>query len=497
MTGPILAARNIVVRYGGVAALAGVDCDLAAGEVHALLGENGAGKSTLMKVLAGAVRPAAGALTIDGAAVTFHSPRDAHAAGVRMVHQELRLVPALSAAANIVLGREPRALGFRIDRRAARATAAEALARLGPAGAAINVDTPVAALSLAQRQLVEIAKALGAARILILDEPTAVLSPRECNALFETIARLTAAGVSVLYTTHRLEEVERLAHRVTILRDGARVAHGPAGGFTRQAIIADMVGRETTLAPARRPAPANAPPVLVVEHLAAPGVDDASLVVRVGEIVGLVGLVGAGRTELARAIVGAAPIRRGTVTLRGAQYRPRSPRDAVERGIGYIPEDRAGEALIPTGSLRANLTLPSLGALSRLGVTDGRAERRLTREWVDRLAMRTASVDAPVMSLSGGTQQKVVLARWLARRPHVLIADEPTRGVDVGARAEIYRALRAAAGEGAGVLVVTSDLEEALALCDRLVVMREGRVVGALSGADCTAARVGTLMMPA
>jgi len=534
-------AHGIVVRFGGVAALSGVDLTLTAGSVHALCGENGAGKSTLMKVLAGSVTPDEGSVAIDGQPVTFGSPRDALAAGIRMVHQELSLVPALSVTENVLLGAES-------PRKTMRQRALAALARIG---SGIDPDVPVETLSLADQQMVEIAKALASAdtRVLILDEPTAILSPRECDALFACIKQLTSPGqaspgqaspgqaspgqaspgqagtgqastgqastgqastglastglsssglsssglassaLAVLYCTHRLEEVARVADTVTVLRDGRVIASGPAAEMPRNVIVRHMVGRDVARAARTHNSPG--PVALAVRDLSSGFVRDVTFEVRYGEIVGFVGLVGAGRTELVRAIIGAAPIDGGTMMLEGRPFRARRPADAIRHGFGFVPEDRKGAGLIMHERVRVNTTLARLASFARWSIVDRRRERQVTREWIDRLHIKAQSTEMPVDRLSGGNQQKVVLTRWLLGELKVLIVDEPTRGVDVGARAEIYRILIELAQSGAAVIVVTSDLPEAAELCDRLLVMREGRLVGESD----TAERAGTMMV--
>jgi ABC-type sugar transport system ATPase subunit len=528
----VISADGITVRYSGVPALRDVSIALLPGTIHALAGENGAGKSTLMRVLAGARVPDGGTMALNGVPVQFRTPRDAHRAGIRMIQQELSLVPHLSAAENIVLGAEPRRWGV-IDREAVRSRAAQAIASLG---VPIDAGAPVARLSLAHRQLAEIAKALagdgtGSLRVLILDEPTAILSAHEADALHERLRALRAGGLAILYCSHRLDEIERLADEVTVLRDGGCVATGAVRDMPAAVLIPLMVGRALEHETWGRTESTDAglgPVVLAVEHLStgavtsvggprraprmpiatrsgdpaiapAASVSDVSFVLRAGEIAGLIGLVGAGRTEVALALIGALRRTGGTVTLRGAPIRPRWPRDAIARGIGYIPEDRAASALILHDSVRANTTLAALRAFARWGVVRRARERAVTQRWAEALRIKTRSIETPVQQLSGGNQQKVVLARWLvAGDPalSVLIADEPTRGVDVGARAEIYGALRDLAAKGTAVLVITSDLAEAMALCDRLLVMREGRMVGELAGGDRTPERAAALMVP-
>jgi ribose transport system ATP-binding protein len=534
----LIRARGLSVHFGSVAALREVDIDVRAGSVHALVGENGAGKSTLMRVLSGAVTPGRGSLEVDGAAVTFATPRDAHRSGIRMIHQELSLVPDLSVAENIFLGAEPSRHGV-LQRHAMRMDARAVLAALGED---IDPEAQVVTLSLASREMVEIAKALAAPgrtarpssaaspgqgdgvargsggverfavdatrlRVLILDEPTAILSSRETEALFARIAAFAKAGVGIIYCSHRLEEIDALADEVTVLRDGERVAHGPAKQFSRDALIRLMVGRsmEGGARPAsavRRPG-ATTSDVLRVDRVTTRGVRDVSFAIGVGEIVALVGLVGAGRTELARAVVGADRRTGGDIFVEGVRINPRSPADAARAGLAYVSEDRKASALIPQGSVRMNMTLARLRSFARgrfPPIIDRARERTVAARWVDALRIRISDLDQPVGALSGGNQQKVVLARWLidGDRPlRVLIVDEPTRGVDVGARSDIYAALRDLASRGTAVVAITSDLEEALAIADRLLVMREGRIVGSLAGGAATATEVAALMVPA
>jgi ribose transport system ATP-binding protein len=476
-------AVDVTVRYGGVPALRDVSIALAGGSVHALVGENGAGKSTLMKVLAGAIVPDHGTITLDAATQRWGSPKDAQRAGVRMIQQELSLVPALTVAENIALGRETTRYGI-VNRRAMRESAVELLGQLGEP---IDPDAPVESLALAYRQIVEIAKALAAdgrspLRILILDEPTAILSGRETDALFARLTALRDAGVAILYCSHRLEEIERIADEVTVLRDGQRVGGGPANAMPKDVLIPLMVGRPIAPEHARAAVPSgDAAPVLSVSGLSTATVHDATFALRPGEVVGLVGLIGAGRSELALALMGAVRWTAGTVLLDGQPFHPHSPQEAIRSGVGFVPEDRKASALVMQASVRFNTTLAHLDTFARHGVIDREKERVVTGRWMQSLGIATDSTETIVDRLSGGNQQKVVLARWLvpAHSPlKVLMVDEPTRGVDVGARATIYSVLRALAREGTGVLVITSDLPEALELCDRLLVMRAGRIVG-------------------
>ncbi len=469
-----LRAEELVKRHPGVLALDRVSIAVRGGEVHAVVGENGAGKSTLMRVLSGATRPDAGRIVVDGRPVQFRSPHDAHALGIRMIHQELSLVPELSVAENVALGAEP-ARGGVVDRRRQAALAVEALARLGQRD--VDVGARVASLPLAARQMTEIAKAMAQhARVLMLDEPTAILAHDETDVLFEVIGQLRDEGVAIVYISHRLDEIFRIADRVTILRDGHLVSSAPIGELSRADIVRQMVGRELSAGypPAADQTGAE---LLRLDDVATGPVRGASLTVHQGEIVALVGLVGAGRSELVEAVFGAAPLEGGAMFLDGMPYRPRSPRDAIAAGIGLLPEDRKRQGLVLIAAVRDNVVLASDARLARGGVVDREAERRAVAEWVDALAIRTPSQDQPVRLLSGGNQQKVVLARWLLARSRLLLFDEPTRGIDVGAKAEIYALMRRLTGQGAGVLMVSSDLPEALGMADRVVVLRNGRIV--------------------
>ncbi len=516
------------MHFGPVAALTNVDFDVRAGAVHALVGENGAGKSTLMRVLSGAVRPDQGALILDGCAFSFASPRDARRAGVRMIHQELSLVPSLTVADNMFLGAEASRGGI-LDRKRMRADARAVLAALGED---TDPDARVDTLSLAKREIIEIAKALaapsggrgsdqpatprknggvdrpaigtGTLRVLILDEPTAILSMRETEVLFSQLASLKRAGVAIVYCSHRLEEIAVIADEVTILRDGVRVARGPVSEMTRDRIVALMVDRGDSAPRSKVPSVTQeaGPDALRVEGLVTEVVHEATFTVRGGEIVGLVGLVGAGRTELARAIIGADRRQRGGIFVDGQRIDPTSPRDAARSGLAYVSEDRKAGGLIPEASVQFNLTLVRLRAFARGAawpVIDRVRERSVAAAWVDALRIKIRDLDQSVNRLSGGNQQKIVLARYLIRAGppvRVLIVDEPTRGVDAGARADIHVVLRQLAASGTAVLVITSDLEEAFAVADRLLVMREGRIGGTLSVADATPARVAALMVP-
>jgi ribose transport system ATP-binding protein len=485
---PALRMAGVRKAFPGVVALDGVDLEVRRGEVHVLLGENGAGKSTLMKVLSGALRADAGRVWLDGREVEIASPRHARALGVAIIYQELTLVPGLSAAENVFLGREPRRLAGVVDHARMRADAGRLLERLG---AAFPAATPVGALGLAQRQLVEIAKALSLdARVLVMDEPTSALSEPETRALFAVIRALAARGVAVVYISHRLDEIFEIGDRVTVLRDGRHVATHALRAVDRRRLVREMADRDVE-APAPRASGRRGDELLRVEGLSRRGVlHDVSLAVHAGEIVGLAGLLGAGRTELARAVFGLDRPERGRILVRGRARRIRSPRDAIRAGIGLAPEDRKGSGLVLGRSVRDNIALAVLARLSRLGVVRRAAERALAERYVRELRIRTPGVEQPVLHLSGGNQQKVVLAKWLACRVDVLFLDEPTRGIDVVAKEELYQLVGRLAAEGVGIVLISSELPELVGLCDRVLVLRRGRVAGEFARGEATQERI-------
>jgi ribose transport system ATP-binding protein len=483
-----LRMTNIRKSFPGVVALDGVDLEVRRGEVHVLLGENGAGKSTLMKILSGAYAKDAGEIWIDGARVEINGPRHARQLGVGVIYQELALVPTLSAGENIFLGREPRRWHWLVDRPGQRVRAQEVLDQVG---ATFDPRTLVASLSLAERQMVEIARALSLdARILIMDEPTSALSERETHALFASIRRLTARGVAVVYISHRLTEIFEIGHRVTVLRDGRRVATQDVASADRRELVRLMADRDVDDQVPKRSIAAG-DEVLRVERLQRHGVlHDVSFSVRAGEIVCLAGLMGSGRTEVARALFGADRIDGGEILVHGRRRRVRSPRDAIRARIGLVPEDRKGQGLVLGLSVRKNIALPVLRVLSRLGVVRSGAERELSTRLVRQLRVKTASPEHRVIDLSGGNQQKVVLAKWLASRVDVLILDEPTRGIDVASKQEVYQLIKQLADDGVGIVLISSELPEVIGLADRVVVMREGRAVAELSRHEATAERI-------
>ena len=473
---PLLQLQDVAKTYPGVQALAGVDLEADAGEVHALLGENGAGKSTLMKVIAGAVVPDSGRMTLRGEEVPFGSPEAARERGIGIVYQELSLVPALSVGENVMLGRWPTRNGG-VDWGRLAGTARRALARIG---FDVDVRTRVRELGMAERQLVEIAKALASdIEVLLLDEPTSALSDREARRLFQIIVDLTASGVAVVYVSHRLGEVLEIAQRITVLRDGRQIGTVVANEVNEAELVRMMVGRSlaTELTEqSRMPAP-NGKVVLRARGLARPPrLKPIDLELRAGEIVAVFGLVGAGRTRLARTLFGVEPATDGELEIDGTSAIVRSPAEAIAHGIGYVGEDRAG-GIVPRMSVAANITLASLDRISRAGVIDFHEERRVATRFADELGIRTGSVDRLSETLSGGNQQKSVLARWLCSQARILVLDDPTRGIDVGAKEEVFRLVRRLASEGVAVLYLTSEIKEARALADRIVVMTGGRIV--------------------
>jgi ABC-type sugar transport system ATPase subunit len=494
---PLLAARGIHKRFPGVHALRGVDFDVRAGEVHAVVGENGAGKSTLMHVLAGVHRPDAGHLEVDGRPAVFADERAATAAGVALVHQERSLFGPLSVAENVFAGRHPRTPWGLIDRRRLRADTERLLAAVRLDA---DPDEPVERLSSARQQLVEVAKALSLdARVVIFDEPTAALSEAETETLFGLIGRLQERGVGVVYISHRLAEVFRLADRVTVLKDGAGQGTLAVTEATPAGLVARMVGREID-PHRRRPAPTVGPVVLDVQGLSddpdrpglRPRLRDISFRVRAGEVVALAGLVGAGRTEVALALFGARPGVTGRVTVDGKPVAAREPAEAAAAGIGYVPEDRKDAGLFADMSVADNVSAAAGGRFGRWRF-DRAARDRTVAELCGRLRVACRGPGELVRNLSGGNQQKVILARWLLADPRVLIVDEPTRGVDVGAKAEIHALLFDVARRGAAVLVISSDLPEVLAVADRILVMRDGRIAGELDGPTATEEAVARL----
>jgi len=482
--------RDIGKSFGAARALEAVSLRIARGSIHALVGENGAGKSTLGKIVSGVIPPDHGELLLGSEPVRFHSPREAIARGIVLIAQELSLVPALSVAENVFLGTEPRRAGF-LRRAALRRRYAELA---GSVGFELDGDAPVRRLRVADQQKVEIMRALSReAGLIVMDEPTAALSRPDVARLHETIRRLAGSGTTIVLVSHLLREVLDLAQQVTVLRDGRVVRTAAAADETEQSLLNAMLGRSLGATfPAKRPPGAAAPVVLSVAGLAAAGVNGVSLDVRAGEIVGLAGLVGAGRTELARALQGASPVTAGTVRVAGGRdlAGSRSTRRALDAGVAMIPESRQEQGLLLMRSVTENASLASLRKFSRFGLMRRRAERRAVEQMLGRVDVRAPSPAAPAGTLSGGNQQKLLFARMLLCGPRVLVADEPTRGVDVGAKRAIYDLLTTLAADGLGVLLISSDIEEILGLAHRVLVMRTGTITAELSGSGLTEAAI-------
>jgi ribose transport system ATP-binding protein len=512
----VLQLRAIQKRFPGVHALRGVSLDVHAGEIVALLGENGAGKSTLMNIVGGVQQPDSGEILADGAPVVMRDVHTATALGIGFIHQELNLLDNLDVAGNVLLGREPTRWGALrlIDRARMRDHVRPWLDQLG---VGIPPDTPMAALSIAQQQLVEIAKALSLnARVLIMDEPTSSLTLAETARLHETVRSLRERGVAIIYITHRLGEVRTIADRAVVLRDGANAGALAREELTHDNIVRLMVGGEiddrTASEPreaAKRRARARAGDLEGQSPSPGAGADsesscfrvdglrtrrypahEVSFAVRRGEILGVAGLVGAGRSEIARAVFGVEPPLAGTISLDGRALDIREPGDAIRHGVFLVPEDRRVAGLVVDFSVRENVTLPALGRYARRALVSGRRERQAASAVCATLQVKAASIEVKAATLSGGNQQKVVLAKWLALGPQVLVVDEPTRGIDVGAKAEVHRLLRRLADEGVAIVMISSDMEEILQVSDRVAVMHEGRITGLLERADCTEDRV-------
>jgi ribose transport system ATP-binding protein/rhamnose transport system ATP-binding protein len=486
----MLRLKNISKSFPGVRALSGVSFEVRPGEIHGLLGENGAGKSTLIKIVAGAYAPDHGEINFDGAPVAWSSPRDAKRHGVQVVYQEFALFPQLSIAENIFMGHERRNRFGLVDHPRTQREASALLERLG-----ISLDprASVASLSVADQQMVEIARAMvHRVKLLVLDEPTAVIAGREVTLLFDRLRRLRDSGVSVIFISHRLEEVFALCDRVTVLKDGELVGTRDVADVSRESLVAMMVGRELgDLFPPKRAAAPAPRPVLRTEALSiGRRVRDVSIELRSGEIVALAGMVGAGRSELALGLFGALPISKGAVHLDGRQFTSMSPAKAIGLGVGLVTEDRKSEGLAMSLDIAANITGPALTEVTKRGLIDKRLEAAIAGREIDRYRIACRGPQTPVATMSGGNQQKVIVARWARICSTVLILDEPTRGVDVGAKAEIYRIMRELADGGLAILMISSELTEVLGMADRVIVMREGRVTGEMSGADATEQRI-------
>jgi rhamnose transport system ATP-binding protein len=479
---PVLSLEHAEKSFGAVRALEDGHITLFAGEVHGLVGENGAGKSTLVKILAGVHRPEAGRLLLGGEEAIFDNAKQSQAAGIAIIFQEPKLFPDLTVAENIFVGVQPLKSFRRIDGRQMRRQAAAIFEQLG---VRLDPDRIARGLSIADQQLVEIAKALTAnAQVIVMDEPTAALTTTEVERLFSIVETLRSRGGSVLFVSHRLDEIFAICQRVTVMRDGRHVLTSPIGDLTIQSIIRAMVGRDMdALFPKVETEPGRV--VLKVERLTREGVfNDVSFEVRSGEIVALAGLVGAGRSEVARAIFGIDRWDAGAVEIDGRPLRPGSPTAAMAAGIALVPEDRRQQGLVMDFSIERNIVLASLDSVRRGGLIPRGAERRFARDWALRLQLKYAKLANPVWTLSGGNQQKAVLAKWLARKPILLIVDEPTRGIDVGTKAEVHRLLSELAAEGVAVLMISSELPEVLGMADRVVVLFEGRVTRELARSE-------------
>jgi ABC-type sugar transport system ATPase subunit len=481
---PHVETRDLSKRFGGAQALREISVSIVRGSIHGLVGENGAGKSTLGKVIAGVHSPDRGELLVDGEQVAFNSPRDALARGLTTIAQEISLVPSRTVIENVYLGIETAKFSF-VDRRALRARY-DALC--DEVGFHIPPNVPVAALRVAEQQKVEILRAVARqAKLIVMDEPTASLTADESEKLFAVVRSLRDRGTTIVYVSHFLDEVLDLVDTVTVLRDGQVVLSGPAASQTPASLVTAMLGRPMEIAfPAKTPPPDNAPVVLSVEGLETNLLDDIHFEIRAGEILGLAGLVGSGRTEVARAIFGADRHSSGTIRLGGEPVSFSSPRAAVRHGIALLPENRKTEGLMMGRSIVENVSLPHLGEVSRGGVLAMRREQRETNALIERLDVRGVRAGSPVHELSGGNQQKVLFAKWLFRSPRLLIADEPTRGVDVGAKRAIYNLIHSLAADGMAVLLISSEMEEVLGLSHRLLVMRGGSIVERLEGDEMT-----------
>ncbi|TFF25617.1 sugar ABC transporter ATP-binding protein [Jiella endophytica] len=491
---PILELKNISKAFGPVKVLTGVDFDLYAGEVHALMGENGAGKSTMIRIASGDHRADEGEIRLDGEPRRFAGPREAQAEGIAVVHQELLLFPALSVAENVFLGHQPKTAGGFVDWARMRREARELLDRLDCPN--LDVDQRVSKLSVADRQRVEIARALSRnARVLIMDEPTAALAEADVRRLLEVIRRLRADGVGIVYVSHRMNEIFEIADRVTVLRDGRSIGTSKVADVTEGSLVSMMVGRDIHQLFPKVDIP-RGETRLEVSGLSLAGViEDISFDLHAGEILGIAGLVGSGRTELAQTIFGVTPATAGEIRVDGAPRRIASVRDAIAAGIAYVPEDRGLHGLVRPQPLRENVSMAILDRLTRYAVVDTGREQRLASEAIERFSIRARDARQRVGQLSGGNQQKVVLAKWLATDPKVLILDEPTRGIDIGAKTEIHRLMGELARKGLAILMISSELPEVLGMSDRILVMREGRLSAIVDRKDATPDSVGAAMM--
>jgi monosaccharide-transporting ATPase len=492
---PVLEVVEVSKEFAGVRALDGVSFSLLPGEVHALVGENGAGKSTLIKVLTGVHQPSEGELRQDGAAVSFATPIQAQEAGISTIYQEVNLIPLLSVAGNVYLGREPRTRLGLIDWPKMNAQAAELLRGYGVTG---DVRKPLGSLGVGSQQMVALARAVSVdARVVIMDEPTSSLEPREVETLLAIIGRLREQGIAVIYVSHRMDELYRISDRVTVLRDGKLVHTGPLAPLSRVELVSLMLGRDASdirqhgSTSFSDDSHAGKESLLTVDKLSSPHrLSEVSLTIRPGEVVGLAGLLGSGRSETARAIAGALPLDGGTVVLAGKTVRAGHIASAMRAGIAMLSEDRKADGIIGNLSVRENIVLAALPRLSRFGMVSRAKQDRVVKTFMERLRIKASSPDQLVSELSGGNQQKVLLARWLCMQPKVLLLDEPTRGIDVGAKAEVQSLIDELAAEGLGVLLISSEMDELIDGADRLVVLRDGAVVSELAGDQVTESNV-------
>jgi len=484
----VLQMKGITKQFPGVLALDDVSFDIEKGEIHALVGENGAGKSTLLRILAGALTMDKGEILLEGKSVVFHSPLEAIRQGIAVIYQEFNLVPYLSAGENIYIGREPRSFDGFVDFRMLHNNAQAVLDRIG---ANFSSRTPVSQLSVAQQQMTEIAKALSQnARIIAMDEPTSALAEREVEHLFKIARSLKEEGVAIIFVSHRLEEVFQIADRITVLRDGKYVGTKKVEETNRDEVITMMVGREIKEKIPKRPAKIGEE-ILRVEGLTRRGVfSDISFSLHKGEVLGLAGLVGSGRTEIARAIFGADPLDAGSIYLEGKEVHIRSPQDAIRLGIGLLTEDRKRYGLVLQMSVRENTTLANLIEVARRGFINFSQERAVAKRFVEELSIKTPSIEQIARNLSGGTQQKLVLAKWLFTKSKVLIFDEPTRGIDVGAKVEIYELMNQLVERGVGIIMISSELPEVLGMSDRILVIHEGKMAGELTREEASQEKI-------
>ncbi|NDV11583.1 sugar ABC transporter ATP-binding protein [Crenobacter caeni] len=476
--------RGIAKSFGPVNVLKDVAFSLAAGEIHALMGENGAGKSTLMKILTGLYRADAGQIAVAGETVNIRDPKHAESLGIAIMHQELNLIPELTVAENLFLGREKTVGAGLLDMGTMRRLSREYLSRLA---VELDPDAEVGTLSIGQQQMIEIARALSLnARVLIMDEPTAALTEREIDALFKVIRELRADGVGIVYVSHRMEEIFALCDRISVLRDGEFVGTERIVDTSLDHVVQMMVGRELGERFPKREV-SHGVERLRVEHLSdGRHIEDISFSVRAGEVVGIAGLMGAGRTEIARTLFGLNKRAGGRIFVDGAEVKITKPSDAIAYGVGFVTEDRKAQGLVLEMSVRENITLPLVPTMGRTGIVAKGEEKSLVARCIDMLKIRTRDAELEVKSLSGGNQQKVVLAKWLSLKPRVLILDEPTRGVDIGGKAEIYQIINQLAFDGVAVVVISSELPEVLGISDRILVMHEGRLAGEIAAADAT-----------